>query len=371
MRVLHWFDRFGTSIGGVETLASVLLARLRDRGYRQEVVTGRFGRDLPPEGVTDGIPLHRFGFHTILEKRDLPGIVRARSRLVSLLERFRPDVVHFHLGGGTSAGYFLLLATRDAPAPTLITVHGLGPSLPPESPLLRDLIQSATRVVTVSHALRREVTDFMPRRAAPVSVIHNGVASPAQSVGAAESTPPVALCVGRLAHEKGFDLAIAAFPAVLARVPEARLVVAGGGGERANLEARSRTLGLGDAVQFIGWVHPREVPALMGRARAVVVPSRYEAFGLVALEAAWMGRPVVATRVGGLPEVVVDGETGILVEPGDPEALGRAVGSLLAEPAEAARLGEAGRARAPVAFSLEHFVEAYDNLYRDLAEDGD
>jgi glycogen(starch) synthase len=105
----------------------------------------------------------------------------------------------------------------------------------------------------------------------------------------------------------------------------------------------------------------------MKSATIVVMPSRWEeAFGLVALEAALMGRPVVATRVGGLPEVVVDRETGLIVQKDDSEALADAIASLLDQPQQAMAMGNAGRLRAQQIFSLQRYVDAYDALYRTL-----
>jgi glycosyltransferase involved in cell wall biosynthesis len=173
--------------------------------------------------------------------------------------------------------------------------------------------------------------------------------------------------IGSLA-EKGFDLALEALRALGERFPGARLRIAGDGAGRAALEERAAALGVADRVEFLGFVHPDRVLALMNESAVVLMPSRVpEGFGLVALQAAQMARPVVATRVGGVAEVVAHGETGLLVAPGDAAGLARAVASLFDDPARAARMGRAARRRAETLFGWERHVDAYDELLQRLA----
>jgi glycogen(starch) synthase len=175
--------------------------------------------------------------------------------------------------------------------------------------------------------------------------------------------------VGLLIHAKGFDVAVSAFASLARRFPRLRLVIAGDGPARRDLETQAVELGVSRLIDFVGWVSPERIPALMDRATLVVMPSRWEeAFGLVALEAALMARPVVATRVGGLPEVVAHGQTGLLVEKEDPPAMADAIACLLDDPESAANMGKAARLRAQDMFSLKRHVDAYDALYRQLIE---
>jgi glycogen(starch) synthase len=160
-----------------------------------------------------------------------------------------------------------------------------------------------------------------------------------------------------------------AFGSVSRQLPGARLVVGGDGPERHLLKDMAAQLSLTDRVEFVGWVLPDRVPDLMNTASVVVVPSREEAFGIVALEAALMARPVVATRVGGLPEVVVHGQTGLLVEKDDAKALGEAVAWLLAHPETAMRMGNTARQRAIRKFRLDQSVDAYLELYQRLIKE--
>jgi glycogen synthase len=171
------------------------------------------------------------------------------------------------------------------------------------------------------------------------------------------------LCLGRLVPDKGFDLALAAFAAIADRFPQLRLIIAGDGPARLSLEKQAAALGIAGWVDFLGWVPPEKVAELINLATIVVMPSHREGLPTVALEAALMARPVVGTRVGGFPEVVLHQKTGWLVPPGDENALAEALLLLLNEPRSAVEMGEAARIRAQEIFSFERYIDAYENLY--------
>jgi glycogen(starch) synthase len=171
-----------------------------------------------------------------------------------------------------------------------------------------------------------------------------------------------------MVKEKGFDLAVRAFASVVACFPNARLTIAGDGPARVELEELARELRLNSTVDFLGWVEPERIPELMSQSTIVVMPSRWqEPFGLVALQGSQMERPVVASRVGGLPEVVADGETGLLVKNEDVDGLATAIIHLIENPRIAQQMGKAGRERAQRLYSIEAHVAAYEKLYRQIA----
>jgi glycosyltransferase involved in cell wall biosynthesis len=173
--------------------------------------------------------------------------------------------------------------------------------------------------------------------------------------------------VGRLALQKGQRHLIAAMPLLLERVPFARLVIAGGGDLEEYLRDLASEAGVADRVHVLG---PRkDVSALMHAIDVFAMPSIWEGFGLVLLEAMAAGRPIVASRVATIPEVVVDGETGLLVPAGDSVALADALARLAHDPALARRLGEAGRERLRQHFSIEKMVGDTELLYRELIEE--
>jgi glycogen(starch) synthase len=164
--------------------------------------------------------------------------------------------------------------------------------------------------------------------------------------------------------EKGFDLMLRAFARLTGRYPAARLTIAGDGPERDALKGCAADLGISQRVDFLGWTPPQAVPTLINAATIVVIPSRTETLGLVAIQAAQMARPVAAVQVGGLAEVVVHGETGILAGPEDSRALAEAIIMLLERPEQARQMGRAARERALDVFAWERHVDAYQALYR-------
>jgi glycogen(starch) synthase len=225
-------------------------------------------------------------------------------------------------------------------------------------------LRSAAWVNCNSHAVHGDLCARIPEIRQRSSVTYYGMDPPALQPSPRPHIDPVVLGFGRLVRDKGFDLAVHAFERVLRRFPRARLVLAGEGAARPELERLVEELGVAGSIQFVGPVPPQEVPALINSASLVVVPSRWnEPFGLVALEAALMARPVVAARVGGLAEVVEHGQTGLLVERENYVALADAVLYLLSNFAIADQMGATARVRALERFSWNRCVDEYERLY--------
>jgi glycogen(starch) synthase len=197
-------------------------------------------------------------------------------------------------------------------------------------------------------------------------VIHNGVKEPSVAPTVLPFAPARLLCLGRLTYQKGFDIALAALSLLKSHFANVRLMIAGDGVARRQLEQQIDELELSGQVEFLGWVTPDKIPALINSSTVVLMPSRFEGLPLVALQAALAARPIVATRVGGIPEVVVHQETGLLVESENASALAAAAAFLLANPEIAVRMGYAGRRRAQEVFSWEKCVGSYEDLYRQL-----
>ena len=154
------------------------------------------------------------------------------------------------------------------------------------------------------------------------------------------------------------------------RFPDVHLVVAGDGPERGELETLASLLGLGSHVSFVGWVPPEKRYELINQSCLLIVPSRWkEPFCLVALEGALMGRPVVASRTGALPEVVVENETGIFFENENPASLADAVISLLESPSLATAMGLRGRERANRKFTWDRYIDSFEMLFTQLAHE--
>jgi glycosyltransferase involved in cell wall biosynthesis len=348
MRVAHVHRIRG--IGGSERHLLALLPALADRGVDVRFV----GLDDPagdPEPFYDelsssGVPCTR-----LRSGRDLdPPLLRS---LRCELRRLDPDVVHTHLVHADLYGALAVLGTRAA---LVSTKHNddrfrAGPFRHVE----RLLARRASRVIAITESLRRFSVDEVGLPADRVEVVHYGLDELPHAWRENDPAPVpegarVLLAVSRLAPQKGIDTAARALPAIRARHPDSVLVVLGEGPERPGLEKLAQ-----DGLLLPGRVG--DVRAWYERAELLVHPARWEGFGLALLEAMLTGRPVVASNVSSIPELVVDGETGLLVPPDDPEALAGAVNELLDDPERGQALGAAGRARALAEFSVTRMAD--------------
>jgi glycosyltransferase involved in cell wall biosynthesis len=219
-------------------------------------------------------------------------------------------------------------------------------------------VRAADLVLAPSEATADEIRrDYGVEDVYVVPNVTGGLA--AEPAAGEEGPAGYLLFVGRLRIRKGVEVLLAALAELRRRNRAAVLRIAGDGEHRARLEDEVDELGLRDAVSFLGTCDGPRVRRLLAGAAALVVPSIYEGMPLVVLEAMASGVPVVASRVSGIPEVVVDGETGWLVPPEDPAALAGALASVLADPREARRRGEAGRRRAEERYRPAHAAEAW------------
>lgn len=369
MRIIYWTEQYWPSIGGLEVLGTRYCTALKQRGYDVHVITSHGNNPLPDEDEHLGVPIHRFPFYQALVKRDIELLLTTRMRLNKLWNDLNPDLVH--MGVIAPSTFFLLQKMQGATTPLVINMQlgALTSQQGEHDSIMEKAIEAATWVTTVSKSILDETRDRVPAKADQCSVIYNALEPPELEPEPIDTDNPTLLCLGRLMPVKGFDIAMRALPKVLERHPNARVIVAGDGAERQNLEQIVNELGLQKAVEFLGWVQPDDVPALLNRATIGVFPSRDEPFGLVALEAGLMKRPVVATRVGGLPEVVDDGVTGLLVPPEDTDALAGAINEMLNAPARMIKMGEAGKQKAARDFSWDRYMQEYEDLYRQLAPD--
>jgi glycogen(starch) synthase len=234
----------------------------------------------------------------------------SRRAVAELRETFRPDVIHVHDPG---AAAWLHLRTRDVnPRPVALTVHttihhfGHG-----ASNSFRVMVRHADRIVAVSDAVRRELTHSAPERSHDIDVIRPAIPLPAPP-SPVPLDPVRLLMVGRLVPQKGFDVGLHAFARVAASRSDVDLDVVGSGPEESALRHLAIALGIGDRVTWHGALTGAALARAFERATLLLMPSRYEGYPLVALEAAGHGRVVVATRAAGLDEAVLDGTTGIL-----------------------------------------------------------
>jgi glycosyltransferase involved in cell wall biosynthesis len=243
--------------------------------------------------------------------------------------------------------------------------------------ILRDLTPQMDRVIAVSQAIVHKIADERGPDV-PVSLIYNGVdlerydhQEPCCTLREEYGMPSGARLVGvvaRLEPEKGHATLLEAWPAVLRACPDAYLLVVGEGSRCDELRAQASDLGIADRVVFTG--RREDVPAITAALDVAVLPSYREAQGLSVLEAMALSRPVVASDVGGIPEMIEDGVTGLLVPPRDPSALAAAIVRLLDDHPLADMVGRAGHDLVHRRFCLEQMIAGIEQIYDEGARAG-
>jgi glycosyltransferase involved in cell wall biosynthesis len=273
--------------------------------------------------------------------------------------RYRIDVVHtwelysniFGLPGAAAAGVPVRIGSR----------RGLNPDRTAGQRRLQRLAYAAAhRVVANSEAAARLLREEgVP--SARVTIVRNGIDLSPYSSRTDRSCLRRVVMVAGLRRIKGLDVLVMAAAKIVARVPDARFVIVGEGPERESALLQVRQFGLENSFEFLG--HRDDVPALLAEADLFVLPSRSEAFPNAVIEAMAAGLPVVATRVGGIVELVQPERTGVLVPSDDPEALAAAVMNLMARPDQANALGRAARQEVERQYSLSSMVGRFEELY--------
>jgi len=345
-------------ISGSEAHLLQLLPDLRSRGWdirflmlhEREPGAFEFARELRAGGV----PVDAIEMTTDVDPRTF-------ARVLLYLATRRPTILHTHLVHADAYG---LTAGMVAGVPIrLSTKHGFNEFREGRLFALGDRTIGALahRQIAISRGLARYLSKTEGFPEPEFEIVHYGIAAgPAPAPYAGEG--PRFLCIGRLIPIKGHVVLLRAFRTVLDARPDARLEIAGRGVLEHGLRDLTRSLGLEEAVSFLGHVTP--VRRAIDDAFAVVVPSLGEGFGMVALEAMERGRPVIAASIGGLGDLVRDGETGLLVPPGDAASLAAAMLALAEQPARAAEMGAAGRARAIERFPEARCTERTEEVYR-------
>ncbi|HVF19545.1 MAG TPA: glycosyltransferase family 4 protein [Mycobacteriales bacterium] len=362
-------------VGGLGRHVHALATALVRAGH-SVVVVSRDHPDAPADAVVDGVRVVRVGedpplvpFEELLAwvMALNHGVVRAA---LGVLEDFTPDVIHAHDWLVAHAAKTLKDHTG---VPVVATVHATeagrhqgflpGPVNRAVHSVEWWLTYEARRVVTCSTYMRDQVVDLFALPGTKVDVVPNGIdldhwAADADAIAAMRARlshdgAPVLLYAGRLEYEKGVHTVLAALPRLRRRHPGLRLVVAGVGTHEAQLRALATKLRVSKAVTFLGFLEPAELAVLAAAADCALVPSIYEPFGMVALECAAAGTPLVVADTGGLREFVEHDATGLRFTPGDHAALADAVTRLLADEVLAQRLVHDARALLARSYSWE------------------
>ncbi len=379
IRIVRILSRL--NIGGPSWHVILLTAGLNDERFRSTLIVGR---ENPREGSLRAHARARGIIPLVLPslRRDLHPLDDARTlwALFRLLRRLRPHIVHTH---ASKAGALGRLAARWAGVPILLhTFHGhtFHSYFPPLVSRLfrfieRRLARWTTRIITLSPRLKEELIRYGIAPEEKILVVPLGLeldrfrtssrfrGEIRRELGLDEGVALVC-SVGRLVAVKDHDLLFRALAHVLAQKPTVRLLLVGDGERRPHLEAASRRSPLRGHVLFLGW--REDLERIYADADLVVNSSRNEGTPVALIEAMAAARPVIATAVGGTPDLIRHGETGWLVPPGDPQALAETILHVLNHPDEAARCARAAQAFAFAHFTADRLIERMRTLYEQL-----
>lgn len=364
LTVVHYLD--GAVAGGVERMALTLAALTDRQRWRPVLVV----HESPGLAATIRTARDQGLQVEVLPPRSGPKGLWTILGLAWRLRRLNPAVVHVHRSwamSGTAGVVAAALARCDV---TVATEHLFNPGTRPRAFRVRRVLDRVVDChVAVSGSLATVLRDRFGLSPSAIEVVHNGVLQPDRPSGHAveelrrqwlSAQARAVLVPARLDKNKGHATLLAA----LKELPDVLAVLAGEGPERERLERLADSLGVTSRVRFLG--HRDDVPTLMTAADLVVLPSNVEGLPLVLLEASALGRPIVASNVDGVGEIVEDQVSGLLTPPGDPAVLADALRAALEDPEQSSRLGEAARDRFLARFTADRMVRSYEQLYERL-----
>jgi glycosyltransferase involved in cell wall biosynthesis len=362
MRIVH--VETGRHLYGGAQQVLYLLRGLRGKTGVENLLVCPRGSAIAEVAQVEGVPVAALAMSGDLD----PAFA---VRLFRHLRRVRPDLVHLHSRRG--ADWQGGLAARAAGIPCLLTRRVDNPEPRPVAAVKYRLYD---RIIAISEGIRTVLLDEGVPATKVVTVRSAVDTAPWQApgdrawfqreFGLAEGELAVGV-IAQLIGRKGHRFLLEAMPAILAAAPRARFLFLGRGPAEAELRAMARKLKVEPRVLFAGFRD--DLPRVMGNLALVVHPALMEGLGVSLLQAAAAGVPIVGARAGGVPEVVRDGVNGLLVDPGDIPALGRAVTSLLLDTGRSRAMGEAGREMAIREFSVPAMVEGNLHSYREVLSD--
>ncbi|MDD4902451.1 MAG: glycosyltransferase [Patescibacteria group bacterium] len=340
--------------GGAEKMA-VDLAKFADRGlFSVEVLCLRAGGIWEEELRRAQIPF------TVIGSLRHP-IIFDFFKIVGFIRAFSPDIVQTHLFG---ADFYGRLAAKLAGVKRIISTEQ---NLNWNENWLKKIAKYwtaklAVKIVAASGAIKKYLIDQEGVEAGKIEVIYNGVEIEKflNNSRAYEATSPVVGTIGRLTRQKGFDYLLKS----VANIPEIEVLIAGEGEERESLLQGIKELGLERRVKLVGV--RKDVAGFLNSLDIFVLPSRWEGFGIVILEAGLSGLPVIASGVDGILEIISDNEDGLLFAPGNSEDLAAKLKKLLSDPAERARLGKNLQRKVADKFDIKKTVKQYEELYQKI-----
>ena len=384
MRIALLPSAFHPSLGGVEELTRRLATSLIEAGHEVQVWTSQPpDDDVPGRETVDGIEVLRFTFPlpranlVAAVKWPVPALAVLRD-LRSAARSFSPDVLHVQCFSGN--GMYAAALSRSMGIPLVISLQGEtvmdDQDIFTRSRTLKSGLRWGLKQASAVTACSKfTLNDAIARFGAEPSksrVIFNGVDLDERADEQPLDLPfdVFALAMGRVVHKKGFDLLLDACQLLDELPPRTGIVIGGDGPRLEGLRQQALRMGIADRVVFPGRLERSQVAWAMSNARCFVLPSRLEPFGIVILEAWRAGTAIIASNIGGAPEFVTEGTTGLLRNPCDVASLAQAVAALLNDAELAHRLGRSGES-AVRAFDWVLLSREYTNLYAEVTHNAE
>lgn len=365
MKIIQWAFPYLPTMGGREIFVQRLSQSLAGQGHDIHVIAPPPAKNelTDPNYVhLDKFPVHRHDLRKAMLAKDSVKVEATQQRLILDLTRIQPDVIHVHTIGPEIVVLRDALRQAKIDAKFVYTHHGLSE----DHTFWRYSLSMVDAVVAISEHSRNQILQLVPFIATKLIVIRNGVPVTPQYTPLGVSQQEI-FAFGRLSAEKGFHLLLEAWAAVQSNTRGLQLVIAGEGVDGRSLRAQSEKLGITATVSFPGWLNQAQISQKLVDSRLVVVPSTFEEpFGLVAAEAHAKARPVIASRIGGLPEIVIDGETGFLVEPSSSQTLTAALVGVMHDIPQLQSMGEKAHTRAINELNWDSCVREYEMLFKRL-----
>jgi glycosyltransferase involved in cell wall biosynthesis len=371
------------TIGGVPYVVGNLARQLKGRGH--EIIFLHSGNTLFAVSETTKWGFAGFALNLQMPFGDRRPIISlplfllrfpiGLFQLIRLIQKYRIQIVNIHYPA--ECFFYLAICRRFLPIRLITSVHGadLFPDGKPRARYPRSikwLLHASDRIITPSNAYGEDVASLFPQLRKIIVCIHNGVDLDELQQLSGSSVkrldPSYILCVAMHNEKKGLDVLLRAFAQFKDRELPLKLLLAGDGPLRVQLEKLALSSGINDRVEFLGRQGRAEIKSLLYGCELFVLPSRSEPFGIAIIEALACKKAVVATAVGGIPEIIENGKNGILVEPDNPQALADAILAVLKDEALRIKIATNGYATVRERFRLENTGSAYEALFVEVIE---